>query len=412
MEVVGQVPHEEKCEYLFLLVGGNPLPNAVAGVLLPFGVKQVFLVHSAATWGVASALGAWFRLAGVSGQLVQVDEWSARDIHQKVTGELAKIRPGARVGLNYTGGTKTMAVHAHRFLLDWDRGTEVRFSYLDARSLRLYFDQPRTHAQSVYVGDAVRMTLEDLLKIHRWRQTRPANKVPLYRDVAQELKRACCDHGAWKEWRQWIGNQVSKQCRRQPGRGSEWKSNAELRKVDLELPTSAQLSGVKDTMLRAFAAHGNRLSLRAMSDPQFVCRWLDGLWLEHLVLDAVQEMASRVGFREIWQSVEVDAYGGAVFEVDVVAIRGYQLFVFSCTTEGDRGRQKLKLFEASVRAQQLGGEEARVGLVCCTDDPAGLEQEMRQQLAGPGKVAVFGCPHFQDLPVEIEAWVQSQIGEP
>jgi len=39
---------------------------------------------------------------------------------------------------------------------------------------------------------------------------------------------------------------------------------------------------------------------------------------------------------------------------------------------------KQKRLEAYVRARRLGGDEARVALVCCSDDLDGLEHDMRR----------------------------------
>lgn len=75
------------------------------------------------------------------------------------------------------------------------------------------------------------------------------------------------------------------------------------------------------------------------------------------------------------------------FELDVVAILGYQIVVVSCTaikpntTEGQK-TIKLKAMEALIRARQLGGDEAHAITLCradynaCSDIEAGLEDEM------------------------------------
>jgi hypothetical protein len=124
-----------------------------------------------------------------------------------------------------------------------------------------------------------------------------------------------------------------------------------------------------------------------------------------------------------------------LFQFDVVAIRGYQLFAFSCTTEsasqekdtgvrgvfksrlesetGGRGLLKHKLFEAYVRAQQMGGDEARVALVCCIAkaEAARLEAEMRRDLRLKGHIRVFGREHLVNLTKNIEDWVREQSEE-
>ena len=70
------------------------------------------------------------------------------------------------------------------------------------------------------------------------------------------------------------------------------------------------------------------------------------------------------------------------FELDVVAVLGYQVVVVSCTTDDARNIIKLKAMEAIIRAKQLGGEEAHAIMLCranhtnCSEIQAGLEDEM------------------------------------
>ena len=102
--------------------------------------------------------------------------------------------------------------------------------------------------------------------------------------------------------------------------------------------------------------------------------------------------------------------GGAV-DVDVVALRGYQLFAFSCSTGSKKGLLKTKLFEAYIRARQLGGDEGRIALVCCSNDPDGLEYEMRRDVDPEGRIRVFGSKHLADLVTHVGQWIRSQSKE-
>ena len=109
-------------------------------------------------------------------------------------------------------------------------------------------------------------------------------------------------------------------------------------------------------------------------------------------------------------SIRVPTIGDKDFELDVIAIRDYQLYGFSCGTDtdsnGGRGHLKLKLFEAYVRAKQLGGDEARVALVCSADDPEGLQAEIRRDLEAP-HIRVFGRKHLLNLAEEFTRWMES-----
>ncbi len=104
------------------------------------------------------------------------------------------------------------------------------------------------------------------------------------------------------------------------------------------------------------------------------------------------------------------------FELDVVALRGHQLFLFSCiategmerTTDnpaaGDRSEAKKHLFEAYMRARQVGGDEARVALVSCVARPDTLKAEVVHEWDAEGKIEVFGREHLETLSTHIGAW--------
>ena len=91
-------------------------------------------------------------------------------------------------------------------------------------------------------------------------------------------------------------------------------------------------------------------------------------------------------------------------------MRGYQLFAISCTTSKKRSLCKSKLFEASIRAQQMGGSEARVALMCCFEDSESLKSELAS-LLGENQVTVFGREHLDDLPKAIFQWINEQGGK-
>jgi len=93
------------------------------------------------------------------------------------------------------------------------------------------------------------------------------------------------------------------------------------------------------------------------------------------------------------------------FEFDVAFVRNYQLFAFSCATVSDRSTCKNKLFEVHTRTKQLGGAEARVGLVCCHNFPDSLRSELEVERRDQ-RVAVFGRNDLGDLGQKILNWVK------
>ncbi|WP_017662277.1 hypothetical protein [Baaleninema simplex] len=67
-------------------------------------------------------------------------------------------------------------------------------------------------------------------------------------------------------------------------------------------------------------------------------------------------------------------------------------------------RPKQKLFEAHLRARQLGGDEARVALVCCYDFPEYIKDEVRFAIPDK-KIQVFGRQDLANLADGIDDWI-------
>ncbi len=74
---------------------------------------------------------------------------------------------------------------------------------------------------------------------------------------------------------------------------------------------------------------------------------------------------------------------------------------------------KQKLFEAYVRAQQMGGDEACVALVCCMEQEEAdkLQEEMRRDISPEGRIRVFGRERLKDLTGYIADWIRQQSKE-
>ena len=147
--------------------------------------------------------------------------------------------------------------------------------------------------------------------------------------------------------------------------------------------------------------------------------WLAGKWLEHYTLAAVNDVAkdcdihfARLGINS--RSLPAQLPSGGLssvrkFEIDVAGLRGYRLFSIECGIGDYRDKLKLKFFEAYIRARQLGGDEARVGLVCCAkkDDTAKIQREIENEWDAEGVVQVFGTAELPKLSAHLKAWFRT-----
>jgi hypothetical protein len=418
--------NQYRTEHLLLLIGNNPLPNAVAGILLTAPENAISLLHSAGTFDVALRLRKWLEERGRKVRpLRQIDESDPASIFSQIQAELRDVVV-SQIGLNYTGGTKAMSVHAYRAIERWaqqkrSHGQKVvtTFSYLNPRKLEMIIDptdpQSGENSRRIAAGLEPELTLTDLLDLHGWSLKHSPKSDPVLPDSARALAIACAEEESFDEWSNWVLDELRSDKCRTDGLKS-WKKGKDL-PAFLNLPNTIHL-------LKVVAAFRSELTLAStnldLDQPKLAspkdkekerksarrfCEWLGGKWLEDHVLDELNHLSKSLGIHQAAQNVVTNEIE---FDVDVVALRGYQLFAFSCSTDEEKGLLKLKLFEAYVRARQLGGDEARVALVCCYGKPEQIEQEMRHDIDLEERIRVFGKRHLSDISTHLAYWIREQ----
>lgn len=379
---------KHKVDRLFLLVGENPLPNYVAAKLLIREGGVVHLVYSTRTKPEYDKLVETLKAEGIKTHPVPLgkSEADGNEIQNQINKVLKpKGKPiSDRVGLNYTGGTKAMAVHAYQAIQNFESPSEESkvFSYLDSRSLKLFVDGHRPEP----VGLEVQPSLDILLKLHNLSKIeQPIAQAQLSEAAtafAEEFKKLPTsgygDSQVAQQWKDWC-EKMFEPAKQLNGR---WKDENELpRELSLNSSRSVpqeikeilrkQLQSANDSTLRIDLAR-DRLANPALG-LTYIYHWLGGGWLEDYVLfqiQGLQEKKTKYHIRDASVSLkiqdpEIKYKEREQFEFDVVFMIGYQLFAISCTTSPYHARCKQKLFEAQLRARQLGGDEARVALVSC-----------------------------------------------
>lgn len=410
---------------LILLVGTNPLPNYVAAQLQLAAGGRLWLIHTAETQTLATRLKDNLAVPATLRQTQPRHASSVRHTVRPVIAEIQNQTPQGRIGLNYTGGTAVMAVNAY-----WVVRQCVPFpvlSYLDAAQLRLRIesvDDGEDWDEDVALESSPR--LSTLLGLHGWQET-SSKKEPILARSAAALAKVygrLVTHGKDKpkslgsHWEQWVKDKVKSQwC---DARGN-WKRAADP--TPIPWPACDGLGAVVDTLSTELpgaspdaldfadaAKHGPFTGKHKLKN---LGQWLEGTWLESLVLETVQALAPGWRFHDACMGLDIsfpgsnDVGASTKSEIDVVAVRGYQLFVFSCTASCTRSDQKHRLFEASVRARQLGGDEARTALVCPALDPQGLTREMTKEYAlDDRKIHTFGAADLPKLGDSIAAWLE------
>ncbi|MDW8233855.1 MAG: DUF1887 family CARF protein [Roseiflexaceae bacterium] len=405
-------------DYLFLLVGTNPLPNFVAAKLLLKPEGELYLVHSRATQPVAERLARYWteKEKRARPQYVCVDEADGADIRRNIEYVLNSIGNG-HIGLNYTGGTKTMSVHACQTLLRHQEAQRrhATLSYLDARSNKMYIehgsDQPFASESVLY---KVKPSLRDIVELHAFKLVSGIDKQAMLPHLAEALAQAHQSQEAGKAWRTWCDNVLRKLTRTK--KGSDWDSESMLKNVRLPLPDSDSLrdfvskirgefclSQEEDTLLLVQAAQQSNIQ-----KVRHLCEWLDGKWLEHYVLDCVSRIQTQCGIHDVGMGIRPKSEEDRPeYDIDIGVMQGYRLYAISCATDADPGMCKLKLFEAYLRARNMAGDEAYVALVCMADNPEKIERQVGRSWDAAGKVRVFGRTHLDNLSDHLKEWFLS-----
>lgn len=396
-------------QHLFILVGANPLPNYVAAkLLLKSGEHQssdhqsnghLYLVHTSETGAIADRLIAALKLElQKTATKILVDEANTKDTVK----EIKKYVEGKQdVGLNYTGGTKTMAVHAYQAVKEACPGAV--FSYLDAKTLSLFIEKNGQN-RNISVARALHLSLPDMLSLHGYslpRDDDDVRKVPVQPEICTALANVHSKADAFKQWREWCSQE----------------------RLD-NLPDPSRYALLED-VINAFHRLGNgsatpTLVAQALN-PKWTsleqCRkWFLGDWLEEYVLWAC--IQAKCKDKNLFDDFGIDLQPQSpkkrAFQFDVAIVRGYQLFAISCIASEKKEKCKEHLFEAYIRARQMGGEEARVGLVCCAPEnnpdssPSVIQTEIEESWDAQGKVRVFGAEHLPNLPEHLQDWFNSQ----
>ena len=110
--------------------------------------------------------------------------------------------------------------------------------------------------------------------------------------------------------------------------------------------------------------------------------FITGDFLEEYIFKCLNEIKEESEIYEIVWSLKNGK--DAKFEVDVVASKNNNLYLFSCTTDKKKGIVKNKGFEAKERATQIGGKNAKAIIVSCIseDSKSALEDDLKEKKGG------------------------------
>lgn len=389
-------------DHLFLLIGQNPLPNYLAAQLLLKEGGTVYLIHTSHTQRQSKYLETILKpIEKEDEQNIQPKSIKPnvifepltepnhypREIRDAIARNLDQRAPGETVGLNYTGGNKVMAVHAHQAIQAYEGSV---LSYLDSQRLEMciekegrLFSKPVNYDVSlatIFTLHGIKLTREDVKKTRLLElgeaiahKIFEANLSPedSYKPIEQQAKQLAFEKAG-------LLNKNNK------------PDKEKIRELGSFGPPCKEVNNQVNSWVKAES----------------------GEWLEDYVLSQLSQIPKKYAINDYGIDVGLFVNEERIIkghqhtlQLDVAFMRHYQLFAISCTTSSGSGC-KLKLFEAYNRARQLGGTEARVALVCGATDAQKIKDEIEISIPDK-KVAVFGRDDWEDLHERIAEWIDT-----
>lgn len=366
---------------LVVLIGTNPLPNyVVAEYFLKkvAALQNVWLVHSEVnkrqegTKQQAEHLEKLLKEkhGAVAIRMVPLSDVSYarqtfRDLREKLLEEILKKRsPDTLIHVNYTGGTKVMGTHVYRAI---EQESQVKgrtsFSYLDGRNFCIIGDEEGCITPDL--RDEISITFQELIELHGFRREGSKRQdvfspaIAVFHDILQT--------GGLNEYFQRdVGyDGVLFENKDKPGKLAE--AVPQLKDALKKYKPNIRLQSVIDAMpgrCRLFHPDGSFDATISDDGCKDAIKFLDGGWLEEYVYTIMHEVLSPYNNTQIVKNWCIKKEGWSTqFELDVLALRGYQLIGISCTTGNKKGYCKNKGFEIMQRSRQIGGDEARAMLV-------------------------------------------------
>jgi hypothetical protein len=405
-----------RADALLLLVGENPLPNLVAARLLAKPKATIGLVYSSGLNHLKTALMRKLRAEGYAVKEINVVESSPQQIYEAVR---AWVRPLAGradvvIGLHYTGGTKAMSVHAYRgveevctqALRESARGQQIYFSYLDPRSISLEIvgtdrDQNPVNSRPIPVRSLVKLNLSEMVELHD-QTLHTFLSDASWNATAAALAMFHSREETASEWRDWCEKFLRDRSRRSGFHHPETLRHTPL----VDMPPAILRTLCEEVGITEQATLGDLPIPRDWSSIEDVARWFDGSWLEHYVFTQLRQLDESFALEDCRLSIRVPlGRGSGDFELDAACVKGYQLYAFSCTTSSNKQLCKGKLFEVLERARQLGGAEARCCLICCSDAPMTVADDVAG-LRRDEIVRVYGRGDLLNLRGKLAEWLR------
>jgi hypothetical protein len=393
---------------IILLIGTNPLPNYVTAkyfISINHSLKNIFLVYSEKTSFQQSTKVFAEKIKNMlclndsllSGKfsfffipLNNVD--NAQSVRNDFHCVLNKINSKSTVHLNYTGGTKVMCVQIHEMLSE-NNLIKKGFSYLSSKWFCL-IDDNGNHSEDL--RKIIKLSFKDLIELHDY-ERKNEDQAFLFNDALEVIVNLINKEGIDKYYdmnggynrKNFINEKDSLICKKK----DLVKKNKYLTVAGSFLDSNNALPDEyklfdKNGNLKAENGHDSGENIKN------VLKFFGGGWLEiyiYKILSGEFINHANIKVYNNWV-IKKPEWNNLDFELDVILMKGYQLFGISCTTGSEKALCKSKGFEIILRTQQIGGDESKAILITLAEDNkvTAIQEELSIETGSQKNILVLG----------------------
>lgn len=438
-------------DVLVLLIGSNNIPNFVTAQYLLMPDRddveelpvpgKLFLVYSGDTEKFKESLVECLKVT--CDKIVDVplgsDERNHEAICRKLREKLEEHQKDvSSIHLNYTGGTKTMVLAAYEAVVNANVQKKC-YSYVDPKNYKIVTTMKDINYPQNDDLRKIKPDIDTIFKLHCldedlkykkeiddsntkyfsliekeqyinifsskdfqkdleiFEKAAKLNEIPTYKDINEKrckeyeyyskiLKTMINMSNNNSELSWSVKNIVEKKYNKQKYKDLYCKWYVESFK---DLITKNNLNLIFD----------DSINYKSIKMEHGLYDFIKSEWIEQIVfsiLKNIQKEESVIGLTDVLWDVTGKSEGRN-FQIDVIALRSYQIFVFSCTSSDEPGPCKQKAFEANYRAVQIGGEHAKSVLVCLKDDDekTDIRKDM-MQFEAAHNFSMIGREAFKD----------------
>ena len=355
---------------LILLLGGNPLPNYVVTDYLlnperddennlPIPSKIIFVSTKRSEkfyTPIRSLLREKHPENGCDFLMKRLEE-NHRDPEfiqntiKSVLNGLKKEEDISSIHLNYSGGTKPMAVNGFIAVEEFSKknGNKLILSDLDPEDFKLKVLNGNSSEDAVYYpssGDLrniVKLNIGQILELH-------GMDIPKNRKIGKQLifDEDILDVDAFVK-------EVVPLYKKRMAHKTFVEFQNKLKQGEYPKKIFENYHSISEIY---------KPGIDTQKFTKKLNKFFNGGWLEDYVYKTLLDLKKKkkIVFDEICKGVYV-YYEGRPLEIDVIVMMGYQMYLVSCTTSQKIKLVKHKAFEALYRAEQLGGLQAKVFVV-------------------------------------------------